>query len=158
MAAIDHLDYYPSYKISREKRYIQEGEYLPKRKYEELNQAESEFLDTILVEIQKLKPEIHKELIREKRFNLMTWVIGWGTFTNMRSIKENQRKHKNLTRSKHPTGKQILELTHFLNLTMNQAREHRNILYDIDNRLLYINKTLMTHIKASKLTLTYHCC
>ena len=39
---------------------------------------------------------------------------------------------------------------------MNQVREHRNILYDIDNRLLYINKTLMTHIKASKLTLTYH--
>ena len=39
---------------------------------------------------------------------------------------------------------------------MNQVREHRNILYDIDNRLLYINKTLMTHIKATKLALTYH--
>ena len=39
---------------------------------------------------------------------------------------------------------------------MNQVREHRNILYDTDNRLLYIDKTLMTHIKAIKLTLIYH--
>ena len=60
---MDHLDYYPSYKTSRERRYIQEREYLPKRQYEELNQAESKFLDTILTEIQKLKPKVHRELI-----------------------------------------------------------------------------------------------
>ena len=57
LAAIDHLDYYPSYKTSRERRYIQEKEYIPKRQYEELNQAESKFLD-IITEIQKLKPEV----------------------------------------------------------------------------------------------------
>ena len=73
---LDHLDYYSSCKNSRERRCIQEGEYLPKRQYEELNQAESEFLDAILKENQKLKPEVHKELIREKRFNLITWIIG----------------------------------------------------------------------------------
>ena len=66
LAAIDHLDYYPSYKTSRERRYIQEGEYIPKRQYEELNQAESEFLNVILTEIQKLKPEIHKEFDKGK--------------------------------------------------------------------------------------------
>ena len=48
--------------------------------------------------------------------------------------------------------KQILELTHFLNLTMNQVREHKNALYDIDNRLLLVNKTLMTNIKTSMLS------
>ena len=47
LAAIDHLDYYPSYKPSRERRYLQEKEYIPKRQYEELNQAESDFLDII---------------------------------------------------------------------------------------------------------------
>ena len=67
LAAIDHLNYYPSDKTSREMRYIQEGEYLPKRQYEELNQAESEFLDIILTEIQKLKPAVHKEKEKEKR-------------------------------------------------------------------------------------------
>ena len=156
LAAIDHLDYYPSYKSSREKRFIQEKEYIPKRQYEELNQAESEFLDIILTEIQKLKPEIYKDLIREKRFNLMTWIIGWGTYTNMKNIKKIKENIKVLQDQNILQERQILELTHFLNLTMNQVREHRNILYDIDNRLLYINKTLMTHIKATKLTLTYH--
>ena len=27
-------------------------------------------------------------LIREKIFNLMTWIIGWGTWSNMRNIKK----------------------------------------------------------------------
>ena len=39
---------------------------------------------------------------------------------------------------------------------MNQVRKHRNALYDIDNRLLFVNKTLMTHIKTSMLSMTYH--
>ena len=79
LAAIDHLDYYYPYSNdSREKRFIQEGEYLPKRQYEEMDASESKFLDAILREIKRLRPEVHKELIREKRFNLMTWIIGGG--------------------------------------------------------------------------------
>ena len=73
----------------------------------------------------------------------------------MRNIKNIKENIKVLQDQSILQEKQILELTHFLNLTMNQVREHINILYDIDNRLLYINKTLVTHIKASKLTLTY---
>ena len=68
LAAIDHLDYYYPYSNeSREKRFIQEGEYLPKRQYGELDASESEFLDVILREIQRLRSEVHKELIREKK-------------------------------------------------------------------------------------------
>ena len=50
------------------KRFIHEGKYYPKRQYEELNREESELLDTILREIKRLHPEVHKELIRVKRF------------------------------------------------------------------------------------------
>ena len=39
---------------------------------------------------------------------------------------------------------------------MTQVREHKNALYDIDNRLMFVNKTLMTHIKVSTLSMTYH--
>ena len=63
---MDHLDYYPHSEGSRERRCIQEGEYLPKRQYEKLDSSESAFLNSILEEIQKLRPEVHKELIREK--------------------------------------------------------------------------------------------
>ena len=87
LAAIDHLDYYYPYSNdSREKIFIQKGEYLPKRQYEELDA--SEFLDAILIEIKRLMPEVHKELIREKRFNLMAWIIGCGAWSNMRNLKK----------------------------------------------------------------------
>ena len=87
-AIIDHLDYYPQYvNNTMEKRFIYEGKYYCKRQYEELNKEESTLIDTILREIKRLHPKVHKELIRVKRFNLMTWIIGWGTWSNMRNIK-----------------------------------------------------------------------
>ena len=95
LAAIDHLDYYPQYtNNTREKRFIHEGKYYPKRQYEELNKEESALLDTILREIKRLHPEVHKELIRVKRFNLMTWIIGWGTWSNMRNIQKIKKNIK----------------------------------------------------------------
>ena len=39
---------------------------------------------------------------------------------------------------------------------MNQVREHRNALYDLDNRLLFVNKTLMSHIRLSEYAMVYH--
>ena len=39
---------------------------------------------------------------------------------------------------------------------MNQVREHKNTLYDIDNRLMIVNKTMMAHLKVSFLSMTYH--
>ena len=114
LAAIDHLDYYYSYlNDSREKIFIQEGEYLPKRQYEELDASESEFLDAILRKIRRLRPEVHKELVREKRFNLMTWIIGWGAWSNMRNIKKIKMNMQILQEQNVLQEKQILELTHF---------------------------------------------
>ena len=155
LAAIDHLDYYPQYaNNTREKRFIHEGKYYPKRQYEELNKEESALLDTILREVKRLYPEVHKELIRVKRFNLMTWIIGWGTWPNMRNIKKIKKNIKMLHEQNILQEKQILELT--LNLTMNQVREHKNALYNIDNRLVIVNKTMMAHLRVSLLSMTYH--
>ena len=157
LAAIDHLDYYPQYaNNTREKRFIHEGKYYPKRQYEELNKEESVLLDNILREVKRLHPEVQKELIRMKRFNLMTWIIRWGTWSNMRNIKKIKKNIKILHEQNILQQKQILELTHFLNLTMNQVREHKNALYDIDNRLMIVNKTMMAHLGVSLLSMTYH--
>ena len=157
LAAIDHLDYYPQYtNNTMEKIFIHEGKYYPKRQYEELNKEESVLLDTILREVKRLHPEVHKELIRIKRFNLMTWTIGWGTWSNMRNIKKIKKNIKILHEQNILQEKQILELTHFLNLTMKQVREHKNALYDIDNRLMIVNKTMMAYLRVSLLSMTYH--
>ena len=51
-------------------------------------------MDTILREVKRLHPEVHKELIRVKRFNLMTWIIGLGTWSNMRNIKKIKKNIK----------------------------------------------------------------
>ena len=85
----------------------------------------------------------------------MTWIIGWGTWSNMRNIKKIKKNIQILQEQNVLQEKQILELTHLI-LTMNQVREHKNALYDIDNRLLFVNKTLMTNIKTSMLSMTYH--
>ena len=86
----------------------------------------------------------------------MTSIIGWGTFSNMRNIKKIKKNIQILQEQNVLQEKQILKLTHFLNLTMTQVREHKNALYDIDNRLMFVNKTLMTLIKVSTLSMTYH--
>ena len=151
------MDYYPQYtNNTREKRFIHEGKYYPKRQYEELNKEESALLDTILREVKRLHPEVCKELKRVKRFNLMTWIIGWATWSNMRNIKKIKKNIRILHEQNILQEKQTLELTHFLNLTMNQVREHKNALYDIDNRLMIVNKTMMAHLKLSLLSMTYH--
>ena len=155
LAAIDHLDYHPS-TDSRVKRFIESGEYLPHRQYEELNSAESEFLDYILAEIKRLRPTVYKELSREKRFNLMTWIVGWGTWSNSRNIKKIKKNIRILKTQNFLQEAQILELTHYMNLTMSQVKEHRNALYDLDNRLLLVNKTLMTHLTMYEYTMAYH--
>ena len=161
LAAIDHLDYHPSQSFNtesepREKRFIQEDQQMPHRQYEGLNSAGSEFLDYILAEIKRLRPEVHKELSREKRFNLMTWIIGWGTWSNAGNIKKMKKKYQNLQTQNFLQEAQILELTHYMTLTMNQVREHRNAMYDLDNRLLLVNKTLMTHVTAYEYSMAYH--
>ena len=43
-----------------------------------------------------------------------------------------------------------------MNLTMSQVKEHRNVLYDLDNRLSFVNKTLMTHLTMYEYTMAYH--
>ena len=74
----------------------------------------------------------------------------------MRNIKKIKRNIKILHEQNILQEKQILELTHFLNLTMNQVREHKNELYDIDNKLMIVNKTMMAHLRISLLSLTHH--
>ena len=39
---------------------------------------------------------------------------------------------------------------------MNQVREHKNALYDTNNRLMIVNKTMMAHLRVSLLSMTCH--
>ena len=95
LSPIDHLDYHPTLgrkknkdkiEITCSKRFLQTGTYEPKWQYNDLDEAESLFLDEILKVIEKIDPTLHKELKRVKRFSLMSWIMGWGVFSNAKAI------------------------------------------------------------------------
>ena len=96
LSAIDHLGYHPTLgkkknkkdkiEITHSKRFLQTGTYEPKQQYDDLDEAESLFLDDILKVTEKIDPTLHKELKRVKRFSLMSWIMGWGVFSNAKAI------------------------------------------------------------------------
>ena len=91
LTAIDHIDYHPSQqhrqnktRVKRSDLYTLYGHYhSPTR---ELTPSEEKFLDTFLKGLCQVNPGLHKNLSRMKRTGIFTWLLGWGIFTNARSI------------------------------------------------------------------------
>ena len=81
------------------------------------------FLEEILKAIEKIDPTLHKELKRVKRFSLMSWIVGWGVFSNAKAISRIKNDIRSLQFQNVLQELQILELTCYLNLTMVQVRE-----------------------------------
>ena len=59
---------------------------------------------------------------------------------NIQKIKENIQILQNKNKLQQD---QILELVHFLNLTLVQVKEHQEALYKLDTKLLIVNKSPM---------------
>ena len=97
---------------------------------------------------------------RRKRFTLMTWLLGWGVYSNARNIRQIKKNLRLLQKQNDLQERQIFETAHYLNLTATQVREHRKILYELDTRLLTLNKTLIytmhivSHLRYSFLVLS----
>ena len=81
---------------------------------------------------------------RMKRYSILTWVLGWGVFSNARSINKIKQnlwilQDKNLLQDK-----QIKALADHLNLTMAHVNRHETMLYELDSKLMILNKTLQS--------------
>ena len=57
-------------------------------KQEELTPSEESFLHAFLKALYKINPSLHNNLSHMKRTGIFTWLLGWGVFTNTRSISE----------------------------------------------------------------------
>ena len=82
-------------------------------------------------------------LKRNKRFGLATWVLGWGlyqTYSTIKHIKDNIRtlQEQNLLQQD-----QIIELSHYLNITYGHVSSNRYAITNLQVRLAEINKTLI---------------
>ena len=147
LTIIDHMDYHPSQQYSQNKTRIKRSEFYtayghyhsPTR---ELTLYENKFLDAFLKALYKINPTLHTNILRMKRTGVFTWLLGWGIFTNARSISKIKDNLHILQKQNQLQDKQIKQLAKYLNLTMHQVDRHSQMLYEMDTKLLILNKTL----------------
>ena len=100
------------------------------------------FLEKFLITMQKISPSLHWDLSRIKRFGILTWILGWGIFSNAWSIKKIKGNVHTLQRQNQLQDKQIQHLAKHLNLTMHQVSRHEEMLYEMDTKIFIMNKTI----------------
>ena len=154
--AIDHVqDNQEEVLESREKRDTETQQDILKatRMFsKEPTREEKEFIDNLMNKIAKYSPDIHenieKHLNRQKRFGLMTWVMGWGVWSNSRNIKKIKENVKMLQKQNILQEKQIMELAHYLNLTATHVQMQDKLIEEIQTQLVQINFNLISlHIR-----------
>ena len=77
-----------------------------------------------------------------KRTGIFTWLLGWGVFTNARSISQIKDNLHILQKQNQLQDKQIKQLAKYLNLTMHQVNRNSEMLYEIDTKVFIINSTI----------------
>ena len=79
-----------------------------------------------------------------KRYSILTWVLGWGVFSNSCSINKIKKNLRILQDQNLLQDKQIKALADHLHLTMAHVNRHENMLYELDAKLMILNKTLQS--------------
>ena len=147
MTAIDHINYHPSQqhnanatRIKRSEMYNLYGQYNTQTR--ELTPSEENFLDAFMKALYTINPSLHKNLSHMKRVGIFISILGWGAFSNARSISKIKNNLHILQKQNQLEDKQIKELGSYLNLTMHQVNRHSEMLYEMDTTLFIINSTL----------------
>ena len=85
-----------------------------------------------------------KFLKRTKRFGVMSWIMGWGVYSNWRQIKAIKKNIKKLYEQNLLQEQQIQDVAHYLNLTATRVQLHDKMLYNIQVRLNRIDHSIET--------------
>ena len=138
LTAIDHIDYHPSQKqnttrVKRSNMYSLYGHYHAQTRT--LTPSEENFLDYFLKALNKINPSLHNSLAHMKRFGIFTWILGWGVYSNARSISKIKDNFHTLQKQNQLQDEQIKHLAKFLNLTVHQVSRHSEILYEMDTKI-----------------------
>ena len=147
--AIDHIDYHPTMQnaptTNRSKRSVSFSETGFYTTYDhKLNPTEEVFLDKLLIALENMNSTLINKFKRMKRYSILTWVLGWGVFSNLRSINKIKKNLRILQDQNLLQDKQIKALADHLNLTMAHVNRHENMLYELDAKLMILNKTLQS--------------
>ena len=145
LTAIDHIDYHPSWKhnatrMKRSETYNLYGHYHTQTRI--LTPSEENFLDKFMKALYKINPSLHKNLTCIKRVGIFTWILGWGVYSNARSVSKIKNNLHTLQNQNQLQDKQIKQLANYINLTMHQVSRHSEMLYEMDTKMFIINNTL----------------
>ena len=145
LTAIDHIDYHPSQKqnttrVKRSDMYSLYGHYCAQTKT--LTPSEEKFLDQFLKALNKINPSLCNSLAHLKRIGIFTWILGWGVYSNARSISKIKDNLHTLQKQNQLQNEQIKCLAKFLNLTMHQVSKHSEMLYEMDTKMFVINNVV----------------
>ena len=116
LTAIDHIDYHPSQiqnttQVKRSEEYDLYGHYHAHT--QSLSPSEEHFLDEFLRALNKINPSLHKNLTHMKRVGILTWILGWGVYSNARSISKIKDNLHTLQKQNQLQDKQIKCLAKF---------------------------------------------
>ena len=159
LTTIDHIDYHPSQHYVNNKTRVKRSDFYTSHDYyhsptRELTPSENNVLDAFLRALYKVNPTLHKNISRMKRQDVSTFLLGWGIYSNAKSISKIKENIHILQNQNKLQDNQIKQLAKYLNLTMHQVDRHSEILHEMDTRLLILNRTLQ-HLMWSVDTLRY---
>ena len=145
LTVIDHIDYHPlqmqnTTLVKRSEEYDLYGHYHSHT--QTLTPSEEDFLDKFLKVMYTINPSLHKNLSHMKRVGILTWILGWGVYSNPQSISKIKDNLHTLQRQNQLQDKQIKHLAKYLNLTMHQVSRHSEMLYGMDTKMFIMNKTI----------------
>ena len=145
LTAINHIDYHPSQiqnttRVKRSEEHNLHGYYHSYTRT--LTSSEEIFLDTFLIALHKINPSLHQNLSQMKRVGILMWILGWGVYSNARSISKIKDNLHTLQKQNQLQDKQIKHLTKYLNLAMHQVGRHGEMLYEMDTKMFIMNKSI----------------
>ena len=101
--------------------------------------------------IRKRYLKVNGTKCRTKRFGLATWLLGWGVYRNAQNLRSIERNIQTLYDQNVLQEKQIIELTHYLNVTYGHVRTNRMVINELNIQVATLNKTMMAVIGETKL-------
>ena len=150
LRAIDHMEFHPTLGRPKEKPEVRLKRQIQgrPRQTQTLNQIKKMTKEDVEM-VEKIDEWLNMQYRqisssrRNKRFGLATWVLVWGvyrTYSAIRHIKDNIRtlQEQNLLQQD-----QIIELSHYLNITYGHVSSNRYAITNLQVRMAEINKTLI---------------
>ena len=157
LKAIDHMEFHPilgkekkgtSYRLHRHSAENRDASMAHQMKY--LSPDDIEMLRQGNEIIQKRYLKVNNTKHRTKRFGLATWILGWGVYRNACNLMAIKRNIQSLYDQNILQEKQIIKLTHYLNVTYGHAHTNRLVINELNMKATTLNKTMMAVIGETK--------